>query len=155
MARAPLAAALLLSLLALFPTTTAGRFVPDCSAVTKAANGAYNLTFRVKCNFSVDALEAETSRAIERVRRRPGLDRPDPEDHVRCHGNRNPRVATCAGEMGESVRLRGALCIQGNPCDALRTGFGVRGGVDCDPGQNCTLIGYAAKLPPRPPRGCG
>ena len=155
MARPCLAATLLLPLLALFPATTAGRFEPDCKAVTKAAGGRYNLTFRVKCNFSADSVVAQPNRPIERVRHRPALDRPDPEDHVRCHRDRNPPAATCAGEMGDNVRLRGALRVRGNPCHALRTGFGVTGGVDCEPGQQCIDIGYAANLPPKPPRGCG
>jgi len=154
-ARGCLAAALLLPLLALFPAPTAGEFKPDCEAVTKAADGRYNLTFRVKCNYGVYRIEVDTTRSIERVRHRPALDRPDPEDHVRCHGSHNPRVASCAGEMGENVRLRGALRIRGNPCHALRTAFGVLGGVDCEPGQQCIRIGYAANLPPKPPRGCG
>lgn len=115
-----------------------------------------NVGFRLRCNFRVTDFSFRTSKPLERVYERPKLERPDPEDRLRC-GSLSGAVGKCSGEVGEQVRVLGALKVKGGACGAkrLRTQFRVRGGEDCDAGdQGCPGIGYEAVVRVEQPVGC-
>lgn len=145
------------------PGSAAG-FRPACKAVTEPAarqpkprpSGPYNLAFRVRCNFRVTDLNLRSSRPLVRVLERPTLERPDPEDGLEC-ARRSRILGRCTGEVGEQVRIVGALKVKGDPCcdHKLRVGFRALGGQDCDtPGRACPDIAYRARVFVKRPRGC-
>jgi len=146
------------------PDSVAG-LRPRCKAVTEPArtqhsksrrSGAYNVAFRVRCNFLVAELKVRPSKPLVRMLERPTLERPDPEDALFC-GRRSRILGRCTGEVGEQVRIHGALKVKGDPCcdEKLRVGFRAFGGEDCDPPATaCPDIAYRARVFVKRPRGC-
>lgn len=140
-------------------------FRPYCKAVTEPAarqhsksrpSAAYNIAFRVRCNFRVTELKLRSSKPLVRVLKRPELERPDPGDALDC-ARRSRTLGRCTGEVGGNVRIRGALKVEGDPCcdEKLRVGFRAFGGQDCDtPGTACPGIAYGARVFVKRPRGC-
>lgn len=137
---------------------------PKCRAVTEtvsrgdiypSSSPRTNVGFRLRCNFAVNQIYLRTDKRLERVYERPRLERPDPEDELSCR-RISKTVGRCLGEVGEDVRILGALRVRGGPCgrDRLGTLFRVQGGVDCEPGEACIAIGYEVKVRVEQPRGC-
>ncbi len=137
---------------------------PKCRAVTEtvsrgdiypSSSPRTNVGFRLRCNFAVNQIYLRTDKRLERVYERPRLERPDPEDELSCR-RISKAVGRCLGEVGEDVRILGALRVKGGPCgpDRLGTLFRVQGGVDCEPGEACIEVAYEVRVRVEQPRGC-
>jgi hypothetical protein len=134
------------------PSDAEQGFAPDCGAVTRVADGKRNVSFRVRCNFSLRSMTIRISRGLSRLTKKPAIDSARSEDHLTCAKERWRR-ADCEGVLEVNARARGAFAVRGDPCElSARFRFD---GAACTPGVVCPAVALFARARVKRPRGCG